>query len=88
MNSGRHRHARPTARQPDQSRAAGLASSFTNTPGATFTVYAATSLTAPVTWDANRFARPKLPNGGASIYTFTDTQTAGNAQRYYKVTSP
>ena len=63
-----------------------LGFSFTNIPGATFTVYQATNLAAPIIWKPLG-APVETPNGGISVYSFTDTH-ATNSQRFYKVTSP
>ncbi len=64
----------------------GLSFSFTNVPSAGFTIYGTTSLN-PANWV--RLGSPtEAPQGAYSIYSFTDTQTSGNGQRFYKVTSP
>jgi hypothetical protein len=61
--------------------------SFTNTPGASFTVYTTTNLTPPVNWV--QLGQPvETPKGAFSTYTFKDTQTSGKARRFYQVLSP
>ena len=63
-----------------------LGFSFTNIPGATFSVYGTTNLAKPISWTP--LGPPtETPNTGFSTYSFTDTH-ATNSQRYYKVTSP
>ncbi|HZV35571.1 MAG TPA: hypothetical protein VFB72_13440 [Verrucomicrobiae bacterium] len=59
---------------------------FTNVPGGHFSVYGATNLLAP-SW-IYLGSPTENPNGGYSIYSFTDSHTSTNKQRFYKVTSP
>ena len=78
---------RPMLGNVTYSAGSGLSFSFTNTPGASFTVYATTSLAAPISWTAIGNPAETL-NGSYSLYRFTDTQATSNAKRFYKVTSP
>ena len=64
----------------------GLSFSFTNVPGASFTVYSATNLTAPINWQP--VGQPtEVLNGSYSTYQFTDPAGAAKS-RFYRVTSP
>lgn len=63
-----------------------LGFSFTNVSSAHFSVYGTTNLVAP-NW-VYLGSPSETPQGGFSIYHFTDTQTSGNRQRFYKITSP
>ena len=66
---------------------AGLSFSFTNSPGASFTVYAATNLTPPVIW--TMVGHPlEIPDGAYSSYQFTDPSAPNRPQQFYKITSP
>jgi hypothetical protein len=65
----------------------GLSFSFTNTPGADFSVYSATNLTPPVSWTF--VGNPtETSEGSYSLYQFLDQQATNKPQRFYKVTSP
>jgi hypothetical protein len=65
----------------------GFSFSFTNVPSASFTVYTTPTLNPP-NW-TTLSARPvENPQGGYSIYNFTDTTATGTGQHYYKVSSP
>ncbi len=58
--------------------------SFTNTPGATFSLWTATNPATPgSTWTWLGY----LTNSSPGQYQFTDAQAASNAQRYYRVSS-
>jgi len=61
---------------------------FTNVPGASFTVYATTDLTLPVSNWPVVGQMTETKNGSYSQYQFTDPQAATNVQRFYRVTSP
>jgi hypothetical protein len=63
-----------------------LSFSFTNTPGARFSVYAATNLTT-ANW-VFLGTPTETPGGLYSTYQFTDPQATSKAVRFYKVTSP
>lgn len=63
----------------------GLSLSFTNVPGASFTVLSTTNLNAPIIWKPLG-APTEVPAGAYSTYQFTDPQTVG--ARWYIVTSP
>ena len=59
--------------------------SFTNTPGATFSVWAATNLApSPVNWTMLGY----VTNTSPGKYQFTDAQATNLARRYYRVSSP
>ena len=60
----------------------GMSFSFTNVPGASFTVYCATNLTAPINWQA--IGSPNEISSGS--YKFTDAG-ATNRSRFYQVRS-
>ena len=65
----------------------GLGFSFTNIPGAGFTVYAATNLAPPVVWTV--VGQPtEVPNGPFSLYQFVDPQATNKPAQFYRVTSP
>ena len=65
----------------------GLGFSFTNIPGAGFTVYAATNLAPPVVWTV--VGQPtEIPNGSYSVYQFADPQATNKPAQFYRVTSP
>ncbi len=66
---------------------AGAASfSFTNAPGARFSVYSTTNLVQPK-W-ISLGAPTETPNGAYSTYQFTDPNGAAKANQFFKVTSP
>jgi hypothetical protein len=59
--------------------------SFTNTPGATFTVWGSTNVALPlINWTKLGY----LTNVSAGQYQFTDTNAPANARRFYRVSSP
>jgi len=65
----------------------GLGFSFTNIPGAGFTVYAATNLAPPVVWTV--VGQPvEVPNGSYSLYQYIDPHATNKPAQFYKVTSP
>jgi len=59
--------------------------SFTNTPGATFTVLATTNLLLPLTEWGESGSVPEVSSGR---FQFTDLQATNSAQRFYRVRSP
>jgi hypothetical protein len=63
----------------------GFQFTFTNTPGATFSVWAATNLTPS---SSNWTMLGYVTNTSPGQYQFTDAQVANHAQRYYRVSSP
>ncbi len=65
----------------------GFSFSFTNVPSASFTVYSSPSLN-PTSWTTLSTRPVESPQGGYSIYTFTDSSVTGTGQRYYKVSTP
>lgn len=59
--------------------------SFTNTPGATFTIWGSTNVALPLSsWTK----LGSLTNISAGQYQFTDTNAPANACRFYRVSSP
>ena len=58
---------------------------FTNTPGASLTVWGSTNVALPFAQWSNLGAPVESPAG---TFQFTDPQAAINAQRFYRVTSP
>jgi hypothetical protein len=58
---------------------------FTNIPGATFSVWAATNVASS---GNNWTYLGYVTNNSPGQYQFTDTQTAGDPHRYYRVSSP
>ena len=60
----------------------GMTFGFSNAPGASFTVYCATNLTAPINWQP--IGSPTEISSGS--YTFTDGH-ATNSSRFYQVRS-
>ena len=65
----------------------GFSFSFTNVPNASFTVYRTPSLVAP-NWTTLSARPTEVPQGGFSVYNFTDSTATGAGQQYYKVSSP
>jgi len=58
---------------------------FSNTPGASLTVWGSTNVALPFAQWSNLGAPVESPAG---TFQFTDPQAANNAQRFYRVTSP
>ena len=61
--------------------------SFTNQPGASFTVFSSTNVALPANEWLNLGAVPETPPGSGQ-FQFTDPQATNNPQRYYRVRSP
>ncbi|MSU59040.1 MAG: DUF5011 domain-containing protein, partial [Pedosphaera sp.] len=59
--------------------------SFTNLPGASFTVFASTNVALPFAQWSNLGAPVESPAG---TFQFTDPQATNNTQRFYRVRSP
>lgn len=64
----------------------GVGLSFTNVPGASFTILSTTNLDAPVIWTPVG-APTEVPAGAYSTYQFNDSSVSSSG-RWYKVTSP
>lgn len=62
--------------------------SFTNVPGASFTVYATTNLTLPFSNWPVVGQLTESNNGSHSQYLFTDPEASNKVQRFYRVSSP
>jgi hypothetical protein len=62
--------------------------SFTNVPGASFTVYATTDLTLPFSNWPVVGQLTESNNGSYSQYLFTDPEASNKVQRFYRVSSP